>query len=103
MVLKTIEWMMFVAFIAALALSAWKVYLFFPSKPLRDDDTTSDSVKLLERIMLESNSDEMGEDELFETMLRHPEFDPHHFWRFNLNRLRHLILDYRFKDPDFRL
>jgi hypothetical protein len=98
----TIKWMMFVAFIAALALSAWKVYLFLPSKPLQDDDTTFESVKLLEKIMLECNRSEMDEDELFEAMLHHLEFDPHHFWRFNPNRLRHLIQDYRLSDPNFR-
>ena len=94
---------MFAAFIAALALSAWKVYLFLPSKPLHDDDTTAASVQLLERIMLECNNDKMSEAELFEKMLLHPEFDPQHFWRFNLNRLRHLIQNYRLNNQNFRL
>lgn len=100
--MSAIEWIMAGAFVAALGLSAWKVYVFLPSKPLEDDDTTAQSVQLLERIMLECNSDSMSEKELFETMLLHPEFDPHHFWRFNLNRLRHLIQNYRFNNPDFR-
>lgn len=100
--MKTIEWIMLGAFIAALGLSAWKVYLFLPSKPLQDDDTTVQSVQQLEKIMLECNHNKMSEEELFEKMVQHPEFDPHHFWRFNLNRLRHLIRNYRFNDPDFR-
>ena len=101
--MKTIEWLMFGAFIAALALSAWKVYLFLPSKPLDDDDTTAASVKLLEKIMLECSRNSMSEEELFDKMLLHPDFDTKHFWRFNLNRLRHLIQKYRLNDPDFRL
>jgi hypothetical protein len=35
-------------------------------------------------------------------MRAHPEFDSTHFWRFNENRLRHLIEHYRFKEPNFR-
>jgi hypothetical protein len=79
------------------------VYLFLPQKPLADDDTTPESVALLERIMVESNQVGMSEEALYEQMLTHPEFDPKHFWRFNENRLRHLIEHYRLKEPNFRL
>jgi len=101
--MKTIEWVMMAAFIGGLALSLYKVYLFLPQKPLADDDTTSESVELLERIMKESNKEGMSEEGLYEQMLTHPEFDPKHFWRFNENRLRHLIEHYRLKEPNFRL
>lgn len=101
--MKTIEWVMMAAFIGGLALSLYKVYLFLPQKPLADDDTTPESVALLERIMVESNQAEMSEEALYEQMLTHPEFDPKHFWRFNENRLRHLIEHYRLKEPSFRL
>jgi hypothetical protein len=101
--MKTIEWVMMAAFIGGLALSLYKVYLFLPQKPLADDDTTSESVALLERIMKESNKEGMSEEGLYEQMLTHPEFDPKHFWRFNENRLRHLIEHYRLKEPNFRL
>jgi hypothetical protein len=70
---------------------------------LADDDTTPESVALLEQIMVESNQKGMSDEELYEKMLTHPEFDPKHFWRFNENRLRHLIEHYRLKEPSFRL
>lgn len=90
------------AFVAGLGLSAWKVYVFLPTKPLHDDDTTPQSIETLEKIMIDCNSVEITEEELFKKMLLHPEFDTHHFWRFNPNRLRHLINNYRLKDPSFR-
>lgn len=97
-----IEWMMMGAFVLGLGLSVWKLYYFFPTKPLPDDDTTPESVALLERIMVESHRPGMEHDALFEAMVNHPEFDAQHFWRFNPNRLHHLIEHYRFKEPEFR-
>jgi hypothetical protein len=102
--MKTIEWIMMAAFIAGLALSLYKVYLFLPQKPLADDDTTPESVALLERIMVECNNarEHLDEESLFQMMSAHHEFDPKYFWRFNENRLRHLIDHYRLKEPNFR-
>lgn len=91
------------AFAGGLVLTLYKVYLFLPQKPLEDDDTTSSSIEALEKIMVESNRDGITEEELFEKMRNHPEFDTKHFWRFNPNRLRHLIDNYRLKEPNFRL
>ncbi len=90
------------AFVAGLGLSAWKVTIFLPTKPLHDDDTTAQSVETLEKIMIDCNSNEITEEELFEKILIHPEFDTQHFWRFNPNRLRHLIDNFRLKNPNFR-
>jgi len=97
-----IEWIMMGSFAAALGLSVWKLYYFFPNKPLADDDTTPESVALLERIMVECDAPGLEHAQLYQKMLEHPEFDPKHFWRFNENRLLHLIEHYRFKHPDFR-
>lgn len=97
-----IEWIMMGAFIGGLGLSVWKLYVFMPNKPLSDDDTTSESVALLEYIMVECHSPELTHTELYTAMISHPKFDPKHFWRFNENRLHHLIEHYRFKDPGFR-
>lgn len=101
--MKTVEWIMMGAFIGGLAISLYKVYLFLPQKPLADDDTTPASIALLEQIMVESNQEGISEERLYELMLNHPKFDPKHFWRFNENRLRHLIEHYRIKEPSFRL
>lgn len=100
--MSTVEWLMMGAFIAGLGLSGWKVYAFIPSKPLADDDTTPESIATLEKLMLVSNNDGLTEEELFDKILTHPDFNKAHFWRFNPNRLRHLIQDYRLKDPSFR-
>ena len=101
--MKPLEWIMMGAFVAGLGLSVWKLYYFFPTKRLADDDTTPESVELLERIMVESYHEGISHAELYEAMQAHSDFDPKHFWRFNENRLRHLIEHYRFKDPNFRL
>jgi hypothetical protein len=101
--MTSIEWIMMAAFIGGLALSLYKVYLFLPQKPLADDDTTTESVELLEQIMVESNQEKMSEEVLYKKMLTHPKFDTKHFWRFNENRLKQLISHYRFKEPNFRL
>jgi len=99
-----IEWIMMGAFIAGLGLSVWKLYAFMPMKRLPDDDTTPESVALLERIMVECNNahEHLDEESLYQLMCEHHEFDHKHFWRFNENRLRHLIEHYRLKDPNFR-
>ena len=62
----------------------------------------AESVKLLEKIMIESNVPGIDEEALYEAMKRHRDFESAHFWRFNLNRLRHLIERYRLTDPNFR-
>ena len=45
----------------------------------------------------------LDDEALFQKMIKHPAFDAAFFWRFNLNRLRHLIQRYRLQEPDFRL
>lgn len=92
------------SFVGGLILTVWKLYAFLPLRRLEDDDTTPESVELLERIMVETDRSApgMNDEALYAAMTRHPEFDPVHFWRFNPNRLRHLIEHYRFKHPDFR-
>jgi hypothetical protein len=55
--------------------------------------------------MVECNSTHpnLDEESLYQRMTAHHDFDSNHFWRFNENRLRHLITHYRLKEPDFRL
>lgn len=99
-----IQWIMLGAFIGAVGLSILKLYVFFPNKPLLDDDTTPQAVEKLISIMVECNrlNPDLDAENLFQRMIEHPDFDSALFWRFNLNRLLHLIQDYRFKDPTFR-
>lgn len=103
-VMKTIELIMILAFAGGLVLTLYKVYLFLPQKPLADDDTTPESVELLEKIMVETdrNFPNLNDEALYHKMREHSLFDPKHFWRFNENRLRHLIHNYRIKEPNFR-
>ena len=102
--MKPLEWIMLGSFAAGLILTGWKLYAFMPMKQLPDDDTTPESVELLERIMVECNNayEHLDEESLYQMMTEHHEFDHKHFWRFNENRLRHLIEHYRLKDPNFR-
>jgi hypothetical protein len=102
--METIQWLMLIGFTVALGLSLWKVYLFLPSKPLPNDERDPQSVQKLQHIMLECNqiNPDMDEEALFQKMTEHKDFDSKYYWRFNPNRLRHLIEDYRFKDQDFR-
>lgn len=102
--METIQWVMMSAFIGALVISIGKIYVFLPNKPLPNDERDPQSVEKLQRIMVECNRIDptVDEETLFQRMLQHKDFDPKYFWRFNLNRLLHLIVDYRFKDPTFR-
>jgi len=92
------------AFIAGLGLAVYKLYLFFPKTRLKDDDTTLQSVALLEKILVETDTNypHLTHEALYVQMQQHPQFDPQHFWRFNENRLHHLINQYRFTNPTFR-
>lgn len=92
------------AFILAVGLSLLKLYVFFSNKPLLDDDTTPQAVDKLQRILIECDRLDpyLDEENLFQKMVEHPDFDSAFFWRFNLNRLRHLIEDYRLIEPNFR-
>ncbi len=102
--MKPLEWIMLGSFVGGLILTVWKLYAFLPVRRLSDDDTTPEAVELLERIMVETEQNFPGSNDetLYQKMTEHPEFDPQHFWRFNPNRLRHLIEHYRFKEPEFR-
>lgn len=102
--MEMIQWIMLSAFIGAVGLSVLKLSVFFPNKPLLDDDTTPQAVETLQRIMVECDRlhPNLDEEKLFQKMIEHSDFDSAFFWRFNLNRLRHLIKDYRLKDPHFR-
>jgi len=102
--METIQWLMMSVFIVALIISIGKIYVFLPNKPLPNDERDPQSVQKLQKIMLECNqkNPEMDVETLFQQMTQHNDFDPKYFWRFNLNRLVHLIEDYRFKDPTFR-
>jgi len=103
--METIQWIMLAAFISALGLSFLKLYLFFPSKPLADDDTTPQAVEKLQTIMIECDRmyPNLDDEALFQKMIEHPTFDTTFFWRFNQNRLRHLIQRYRLENPGFRV
>jgi hypothetical protein len=99
-----IQWIMLGAFIVALGLTLLKLYVFFPNKPLADDDTTPQAIEKLQHIMLECDrlNPHLDQETLFQKMIEHPDFDAAFFWRFNLNRLRHLIENYRLQYPNFR-
>ncbi len=103
-----IETIMMLAFLAALILSLWKLYAFFPKKRLKDDDTTPESVNELTSIMIQcivDGHDEHGKlthEELFIRITTHEKFNSEHFWRFNPNRLNHLLNGYYLMNPHLK-
>lgn len=104
--MTSIEWIMMGAFTAALGLSLWKLYAFLPNEPLPDDDTTEEATQRLMTLMTRCIIELFEADEplttqtLFERMRSHETFDRDHFWRFNPNRLNHLITRYYTLNPD---
>jgi hypothetical protein len=88
--------LMMIFFVLFLIISIWKISAFLPNKVLADDDTTEVSHAQLLRIMLKviKNSENIDEKKLFELMREDDEFDKKHFWRFNQNKLKHLLNQY---------
>lgn len=103
--MKNIETIMMIAFIAALMLSFWKIYAFLPKKALADDDTTYESIEELTELMIlciinaYEDGHELSHLLLYERIIRHEKFDKEHFWRFNQNKLNHLIANYYASNP----
>jgi len=84
-------------FLILLTLSIWKIWAFLPNKQLEDDDRTQESERKLLDIMvrvIKENSPEIKKEELFTKMTEDKEFDKKLFWRFNINRLNHLLIDF---------
>jgi len=100
--IDTSTWMMFF-FLLSLGASIWKIWAFLPNKALEDDDTTQDAQKALMELMVKVIEEKKGEcsnQELFIAMNEHSDFDSKLFWRFNLNRLNHLLNAYYSEQPE---
>ena len=100
--LSTSTWM-FLFFILFLIASVWKIWAFLPNKQLADDDTTKEATASLEKLMLkviQNKEGKLNEKELFFEMSKNEDFESQLFWRFNLNRLNHLLLSYYAKNPN---
>ncbi len=92
-------WMM-IFFVILLSVSIYKIYAFLPNKSLKDDDKTKESQEELEAIILKiikSKNNDLTRAELCELVKNDKDFDKEHFWRFNLNRLNHLLEDLKAK------
>jgi len=89
-----IQTLMMLFFILFLVLSIWKIWAFLPNEQLEDDDRTEEAeeklIKILNDVLSESKEN-LPDKEIFQRMKMHKEFDKKLFWRFNLNRLRHLL------------
>ena len=94
--------LMMMFFIILFGISFWKIYAFLPNEKLSDDDTTEESYKELLNLMIKiikDNDGKISSDELFDKMKNSDSFDNEHFWRFNKNRLNHLLASYYIKHP----
>lgn len=86
--------LMMLFFLFALSTSLWKVYPFLQTKTLKDDDRTDEALSQLKELMLKiikENNADLKREELFLKMKEDKDFDSKLFWRFNQNRLNHLI------------
>ena len=91
---------MMVFFIFLVVISFYKIRQFFPQEQLADDDTTTESTQILENIILkviDANKKELDLDTLFYLIKSDKDFDEKHFWRFNKNRLKHLLADLKLR------
>lgn len=99
-----IQTLMLIFFILFLILSIGKIWAFLPNEQLEDDDTTEEARAELLRVMLlvikEAKGERLSKKGLYEKMKRHKEFNTKRFWRFNLNRLKHLLNAYYLKHPE---
>ncbi|MBL1243993.1 MAG: hypothetical protein COA39_006325 [Sulfurimonas sp.] len=98
-----IKTLMLLFFILFLMLSIWKIWAFLPNEQLIDDDKTQESEKKLMRLMLkviEKKNTIQTVEELFLAMKKDKTFDSKLFWRFNSNRLKHLLNSYYINNPD---
>jgi len=101
----SVETVMIIAFLASFALAIWKLYAFLSPKPLPDDDSDEASKEELTALMLDVIEKEhrhetpLGEQELFEYIVRHEAFDKEHYWRFNRNKLNQLLRRYYLHYP----
>jgi len=89
--------LMLIFFILFLTASIWKIWAFLPNEQLKDDDTTDESQEKLLECMLDVISKTKGEltpSELLQVMKEDIKFDKEKFWRFNLNKLNHLLQTY---------
>jgi len=89
--------LMLIFFILFLTASIWKIWAFLPNEQLKDDDTTDESQEKLLECMLDVIKKAKGElepSELLLAMQEDEKFDKEKFWRFNLNKLNHLLQTY---------
>lgn len=100
-----IETIMSLFFVVGFIISMWKIYVFLPKTRLNDDDTTQDSIEELTALMLTCIDEAydsgvtLSHETLFEQIQEHDRFDKEHYWRFNQNRLNHLISRYYACNP----
>jgi hypothetical protein len=98
----SIDTWMLLFFVLFLVISLWKISAFFSNKPLDDDDTTQEANEILEQLMLAviiKHEGTLNEKELCMAMKEESTFDTKRFWRFNENRLRHMLKYYYLKNP----
>ncbi|QOP40632.1 hypothetical protein [Sulfurimonas marina] len=94
---------MLIFFIGLFLISFWKIYAFLPNEQLSDDDNTPEAKAELLKIVLkviQNSKPSLTLNELYEKVKNDESFDREHFWRFNPNKLHHLLQYYYAKHPD---
>ncbi len=100
----SLQTVMFIVFILAFCLAIYKIYKFFPTEALADDDTDRASLDeltdLMIRVICEHNNSNLNSKQIADLMIAHRDFDSEHFWRFNQNRLNQLLTRYYLTHTD---
>lgn len=94
-------WMV-IFFVLFMVIGMWKIAVFLPNKQLADDDTTKESQNELQKLMLQiiiKNEGDLTLSQLYKKMEDDTTFDKKHFWRFNENKLQHLLNHYYILNP----
>ncbi len=97
--------LMLIIFIPFFLISFWKVYAFLPNEQLPDDDNTPEAkAKLMKTVLkaVQNNPPQITLTELYEKIKMDEDFDEEHFWRFNPNKLNHLLEYYYETHPDIK-
>lgn len=95
--------LMMIFFVGLLIISIWKIYAFLPNEQLADDDNTTEARDELIKVVLkviQASDPKISLKELYEAVIEDESFDKKHFWRFNQNKLNHLLEYYYTKYPD---
>jgi hypothetical protein len=86
-----LETIMMVAFVVAVALSVYKVYVIFEKQGSDGVDMNTIENEIIEIIYAILQQKKLSQQELFEAIQKHEKFDNERYKNFNLNRYNQIL------------